>query len=68
MDNQNKIYLLFFQYYIRYVSVSRIGYHIPMFAGFVIMFVSTISKCLHVMSYCKLKEPVYLNSFKLPYI
>lgn len=25
-------------------SVCRVGYHIPMFAGFIIMFVSTISK------------------------
>ncbi|KAM9858663.1 chromaffin granule amine transporter [Aulostomus maculatus] len=30
---------------------NRIGYHIPMFAGFIIMFVSTISVCVSVFAF-----------------
>jgi len=34
-------------------SLSRIGYHIPMFIGFIIMFVSTVSE------YCPSVCPSY---------
>jgi len=38
-----KVFILF-TFLITYLYSCRIGYSIPMFAGFVIMFLSTISK------------------------